>query len=50
MMNADTVEKMKQVVDAGKVVMELAGEFFKIPEIEPKPKEPTDEEGKSTKN
>lgn len=50
MMNAETVEKMNQVIDAGEVVMKLAGEFFKIPEIEPKPKEPTDEEGKSTKN
>lgn len=50
MMNAETVEKMNQVIDAGEVVMKLAGEFFKIPEIEPKPKEPTDEERKSTKN
>ena len=50
MMNAETVEKMNQVIEAGKAVMELAGEFFKIPKVEPKPKEPTDEEGKSQKN
>jgi hypothetical protein len=48
-MNADNFETVKDVIEAYKVVMDLAAEFFKTPEVEPKP-EPAEEKGDDSKN
>ena len=38
LMNADNAKTVEEVVDAFKVVDEMAGEFFKTPKVEPQPK------------
>lgn len=49
LMNADNFETVKDVIEAYKVVMDLAAEFFERPEVEPKP-EPAEEKGDDSKN
>lgn len=51
MMNIDNMQGMKDVLEAFTLVMEMASEFFKVPEIEPKDtSEPDDNKGTKTKN
>ena len=50
MLGAKDMQAYKEAVAAYTQVMELAGEFFKIPEVEPKDKKPADDDEEKPKN
>ena len=50
MLGAKDMQAYKEAVTAYTQVMELAGEFFKIPEVEPKDKKPADDDEEKPKN
>ena len=50
MLGAKDMQAYKEAVEAYTQVMELAGEFFKIPEVEPKDEKPADDDEEKPKN
>jgi len=47
MMNADKLELVNEILAAYNVVIGMVKEFFKIPDVEPKPKEKEGDKGKN---
>ena len=50
LMNADSTQALDEIIEAFKVVDELAGEFFKNPAVEPEPEPAEEKEGDNAKN
>ena len=50
LMNGDDWEKVKDILAAYNTVMELCGEFMKIPAVEPQPEKPSEDEDEKAKN
>ena len=50
MLGAKDMQACKEAVEAYTQVIELAGEFFKIPEVEPKDEKPADDSEDKPKN
>ena len=50
LMNGDDWEKVKDILAAYNTVMELCGEFMKIPAVEPQPEKPSEDEEEKAKN
>lgn len=50
MLGAKDMQAYKEAVEAYAIVMEMAGEFFKIPEVEPKDEKPADKSEDKPKN
>ena len=49
-LGAKDMQAYKEAVEAYTQVMEMAGEFFKIPEVEPKDEKPADDDEEKPKN
>jgi hypothetical protein len=47
MMNADTMELVQEILTAYTVVIGMVNEFFKTPDVEPKPNEEEGDKGKN---
>ena len=50
MLGAKDMQAYKEAVAAYTQVMEMAGEFFKIPDVEPKDEKPADDDEEKPKN